>query len=199
MGKSTAICVLIARDAREARRGLSECNLRSARNRPRDSARSSGNAAAVADHCRLQFLTARVGARHMVLKSRGAIVMLSASLSGEFIPSMSGITAACGAIEATTRTLAAEFGPSGYGELLPRRRVARPARSRRPARTRQRPWAPRPRRRGGVPGTGLPAILKGPDGPMSLAWWWPGGGGRACEATGERLGGVVPGEEALHP
>jgi 3-oxoacyl-[acyl-carrier protein] reductase len=60
-----------------------------------------------------QFLTARATARHMVLKRRGTIVMLSASLSGKFIPFMSGITATCGAIEAMTRTLAAEFGPAG--------------------------------------------------------------------------------------
>lgn len=60
-----------------------------------------------------QFLTARSAARHMVPKRRGAIVMLSASLSGKFIPFMAGITATCGAIEAMTRTLAAEFGPAG--------------------------------------------------------------------------------------
>ena len=60
-----------------------------------------------------QFLTARAAARHMIPKRRGVIVTLSASLSGKFIPLMSGITAACGAVEAMTRTLAAEFGPSG--------------------------------------------------------------------------------------
>jgi 3-oxoacyl-[acyl-carrier protein] reductase len=60
-----------------------------------------------------QFLTARAAARHMVPQRRGAIVMLSASLSGKFVAFMSGITAACGAIEALTRTLAAEFGPAG--------------------------------------------------------------------------------------
>lgn len=60
-----------------------------------------------------QFLTARVAARHMLQKGRGAIIFLSASLTGQFIPFMSGITAACGAVEALSRTLAAEFGPSG--------------------------------------------------------------------------------------
>lgn len=60
-----------------------------------------------------QFLTARAAARHMVPRGRGAIVFLSASLTGQFIPFMSGITAACGAVEALSRTLAAEFGPSG--------------------------------------------------------------------------------------
>lgn len=60
-----------------------------------------------------QFLTARAVARHMVPRGRGAIVFLSASLTGQFIPFMSGITAACGAVEALSRTLATEFGPAG--------------------------------------------------------------------------------------
>jgi 3-oxoacyl-[acyl-carrier protein] reductase len=57
-----------------------------------------------------QFLTARVAARRMAAQGRGAIVTLSASLSGGFMPFMAGITAACGAMEAMTRSLAAEFG-----------------------------------------------------------------------------------------
>jgi 3-oxoacyl-[acyl-carrier protein] reductase len=60
-----------------------------------------------------QFLTARVAARRMAAQGRGAIVTLSASLSGGFVPFMAGITAACGAVEAMTRSLAAEFGPDG--------------------------------------------------------------------------------------
>jgi 3-oxoacyl-[acyl-carrier protein] reductase len=60
-----------------------------------------------------QFLTARSAARFMTAQRRGAIVLLSASLSGQFVPFMSGITAACGAIEGLTHTLAAEFGPGG--------------------------------------------------------------------------------------
>jgi NAD(P)-dependent dehydrogenase (short-subunit alcohol dehydrogenase family) len=60
-----------------------------------------------------QFLTARAAARHMVPRGRGAIVFLSASLTGQFIPYMSGITAACGAVEALSRTLATELGPAG--------------------------------------------------------------------------------------
>jgi 3-oxoacyl-[acyl-carrier protein] reductase len=47
-----------------------------------------------------QFLTARVAARRMAVQGRGAIVTLFASLSG-------------GAVEAMTRSLAAEFGPDG--------------------------------------------------------------------------------------
>lgn len=60
-----------------------------------------------------QFISARVAARHMLPRGRGSIVFLSASLTGQFIPFMAGVTAACGAVEATSRTLAAEFGPAG--------------------------------------------------------------------------------------
>lgn len=60
-----------------------------------------------------QFLTARSAARHMLERRRGSIVLLSASLSGSFIPMMAGITAACGAVEAMMRSLAAEFSPAG--------------------------------------------------------------------------------------
>jgi NAD(P)-dependent dehydrogenase (short-subunit alcohol dehydrogenase family) len=60
-----------------------------------------------------QFLTARAAARHMLRQGQGSIVLLSASLSGLAIPLMSGITAACGAVEALVRPLAAEFGPHG--------------------------------------------------------------------------------------
>lgn len=60
-----------------------------------------------------QFLSARAAARHMLPRGRGSIVFLSASLTGHFIPFMAGITAACGAVEALSRTLAAEFGPAG--------------------------------------------------------------------------------------
>lgn len=61
-----------------------------------------------------QFLTARTAATELKAKNRGgAIVLLSASLSGLFVPFMSGITAACGAVEALTRSLAAEYGRAG--------------------------------------------------------------------------------------
>ncbi|HEU4422616.1 MAG TPA: SDR family oxidoreductase [Pilimelia sp.] len=63
--------------------------------------------------CGSTFLTAREAARHMTRQGGGAVVTLSASLSGSFVPHMAGITAACGAIEALTRTLAAEYGPHG--------------------------------------------------------------------------------------
>jgi 3-oxoacyl-[acyl-carrier protein] reductase len=60
-----------------------------------------------------QFLTARAVAPHMVARGSGSIVTLSASLSGLPVPYMAGLTAACGAVEAMTRSLAGEFGPAG--------------------------------------------------------------------------------------
>jgi 3-oxoacyl-[acyl-carrier protein] reductase len=64
-----------------------------------------------------QFLTAREAAKHMASRptgtSTGSIVMISAALAALHSPQMAGISAACGAIEAMTRSLAAEFGPSG--------------------------------------------------------------------------------------
>lgn len=60
-----------------------------------------------------QFLVARSVARHMSARRSGAIITLSASLSGQFVPFMAGITAACSAVEGMTRSLAAELGPHG--------------------------------------------------------------------------------------
>jgi NAD(P)-dependent dehydrogenase (short-subunit alcohol dehydrogenase family) len=60
-----------------------------------------------------QFLVARGAARHMLERGRGAIVTLSASLATHGVPFMAGVTAACGAVEAMTRSLAAEFGGRG--------------------------------------------------------------------------------------
>jgi 3-oxoacyl-[acyl-carrier protein] reductase len=60
-----------------------------------------------------QFLTARAAARHMLRQGRGSIVLLSASLSGLAVPLLTGITAACGAVEALVRPLAAELGQRG--------------------------------------------------------------------------------------
>lgn len=55
-----------------------------------------------------QFLTARETAKYM--KEGGSIVMLSASLSVMTAPFMAGISAAQGAIESLTRSLAGEYG-----------------------------------------------------------------------------------------
>jgi NAD(P)-dependent dehydrogenase (short-subunit alcohol dehydrogenase family) len=60
-----------------------------------------------------QFLTARAAARHMAPAGRGSIVTLSATLSSMTASHMSNISAACGAVEAMTRSLAGELGPSG--------------------------------------------------------------------------------------
>lgn len=60
-----------------------------------------------------QFATAREAGRVMSEQGHGAIVTLSATLSGTTAPNMAGITAACGAIEAMTRALAGDFGPRG--------------------------------------------------------------------------------------
>ncbi len=59
------------------------------------------------------FLTARTVGKYMVQQHSGAIVILSATLSGMAAPNMAGISAACGAVEALTRSLAGEFGPAG--------------------------------------------------------------------------------------
>ena len=59
------------------------------------------------------FLTARAAGRHMLHQRSGAIVTLSATLSGMTSGYMAGISATCGAIEALTRSLAGEFGPAG--------------------------------------------------------------------------------------
>lgn len=60
-----------------------------------------------------QFLTARTAGHYMVQQNGGAIVTLSATLSGMTAAYMAGISAACGAIEAMTRALAGEFGGAG--------------------------------------------------------------------------------------
>lgn len=59
------------------------------------------------------FLTSRATARHMTAQGHGSIITLSASLSGLTTPFMAGISAACGGIEAMTRSLAGEYGPAG--------------------------------------------------------------------------------------
>ena len=56
-----------------------------------------------------QFLTAREAAG--VMAPGGAILTLSATLSGSVIGYMAGISAACGAVEVMTQSLAAEYGP----------------------------------------------------------------------------------------
>lgn len=60
-----------------------------------------------------QFLTSRAGAARMGERGGGSVVLLSATLTGMAAAFMAGISAACGAVEATARALAGEFGPAG--------------------------------------------------------------------------------------
>lgn len=62
---------------------------------------------------RTQFITAQAAARHMVPQGSGVILMLSASPARMSIAGVGGFAAACSAVEALTRTLAAEVGPAG--------------------------------------------------------------------------------------
>jgi NAD(P)-dependent dehydrogenase (short-subunit alcohol dehydrogenase family) len=68
-------------------------------------------------HAGSQFLTARAAARRMLPRGRGVILMLSASLGIESRPFMSGISAACAAIESMTRSFAADLSPAGVRVL----------------------------------------------------------------------------------
>ena len=60
-----------------------------------------------------QFLTSRTAGLHMTRQEEGAIVTLSATLSGMAAAHMVALSATCGAVEAMTRSLAGEFGPKG--------------------------------------------------------------------------------------
>lgn len=60
-----------------------------------------------------QFLTSREAGKVMAQQGRGAIVTLSATLSGMTAANMAGISATCGAVEALTRSLAGDFGRFG--------------------------------------------------------------------------------------
>jgi NAD(P)-dependent dehydrogenase (short-subunit alcohol dehydrogenase family) len=59
-----------------------------------------------------QFLTSREAGKVMAQQGGGAVVILSATLSGMTAQNMAGISAACGAVEALGRALAGDFGPS---------------------------------------------------------------------------------------
>ncbi len=78
-----------------------------------------------------QFLTARTVGAQMLQQGGGAIVTLSATLSGMTAANMAGISAACGAVEALTRALAGEFGHAGVrvncvrGSAMPETRTIR--------------------------------------------------------------------------
>ena len=62
---------------------------------------------------RTQFITTQAAARLMVAQGSGTVLTLSASPARMSIAGVGGFAAACSAIEALTRTFAAEVGPSG--------------------------------------------------------------------------------------
>lgn len=62
---------------------------------------------------RTQFITTQAAARHMVPQGSGTILTLSASPARMAIGGVGGFAAACSAVEALTRTFAAEVGRSG--------------------------------------------------------------------------------------
>jgi NAD(P)-dependent dehydrogenase (short-subunit alcohol dehydrogenase family) len=59
------------------------------------------------------FLTARAAARYMIEKGSGVILTLTATPARMPAPLVGGMGAAWGAVEALSRTLAAELGPQG--------------------------------------------------------------------------------------
>lgn len=63
--------------------------------------------------CRTNFVTAQAVARHMVAQRSGVILTISTLGSRLAFPGTLGYGSTCAAVEATTRILAAELGPSG--------------------------------------------------------------------------------------
>lgn len=62
---------------------------------------------------RTQFITSRAAGRCMVEQGHGTVITLSASPARASLAGVGGFAAACAAIEALTRTMAAEIGRSG--------------------------------------------------------------------------------------
>lgn len=60
-----------------------------------------------------QLITARAAARHMIARGSGTVLTLSSSPASLAVAGTAGWGVACAAVEATTRTLAAELGPHG--------------------------------------------------------------------------------------
>jgi NAD(P)-dependent dehydrogenase (short-subunit alcohol dehydrogenase family) len=61
--------------------------------------------------CGSQFLTSRAAARYMIAShSEGTILLFTAAASRSKIPNLSAFSAACAAVEAMTRVMAAEWG-----------------------------------------------------------------------------------------
>jgi NAD(P)-dependent dehydrogenase (short-subunit alcohol dehydrogenase family) len=67
----------------------------------------------VMTYTKAHFLTARAAARRMVDKGSGVILTLTSAPARMAIPLMGGMAPAWGAVEALSRSLAAELGPRG--------------------------------------------------------------------------------------
>jgi NAD(P)-dependent dehydrogenase (short-subunit alcohol dehydrogenase family) len=67
----------------------------------------------VMTYAKAHFLTARAAARRMVDKGSGVILTLTSTPARMAVPLMGGMAAAWGAVEALSRSLAAELGPRG--------------------------------------------------------------------------------------
>jgi 3-oxoacyl-[acyl-carrier protein] reductase len=67
----------------------------------------------VMKYARTQFLTATIAARYMIVKRSGVILMMTAPPARIARPLVGAFGAACAALEAFSRTLAAEVGPYG--------------------------------------------------------------------------------------
>lgn len=79
-----------------------------------------------------QFLTSRVAAKYMIqTKTEGTILLLTAAASRSKIANLGGFSAACAAVEALTRVMAAELGANGIkvtcicsGALMETKRIS---------------------------------------------------------------------------
>jgi NAD(P)-dependent dehydrogenase (short-subunit alcohol dehydrogenase family) len=67
----------------------------------------------IAAYTRTHFITAKAAARHMVRQGSGVIMSLSTPAAQRAFQGVLGFGVACGAIEALSRQLAGELGPSG--------------------------------------------------------------------------------------
>jgi 3-oxoacyl-[acyl-carrier protein] reductase len=67
----------------------------------------------IAAYTRTNFITAKAAARHMAARGSGVIMMLSTPGSRMSAPGFLGYGVTCAAIEAFSRILAGELGPSG--------------------------------------------------------------------------------------
>ena len=67
----------------------------------------------VADRVATHVITARAAARHMTARGSGVILTFSADAARLPYPNIGGFGVACAAVEALSRSLAAELGPRG--------------------------------------------------------------------------------------